>query len=490
MKRTFKLIVFAFIVAILFSCNEERVDNNKGKTPDPTPGGETKEVPVIPRKELRGVWMATVWELDWPMQNHDQASQKRLYLKYLDLFKENNINAVFFQVRGMADSYYDSQYEPWSKSITGKAGVDPGYDVLRFLIDEAHKRGIAFHAWINPYRVATRGGKDSSFPDLDSKIPAKLTKDYNKIRVYNPALPQARDYIVKIVKDLITKYDVDGIHMDDYFYPTLSPGESMNDQDEFNKYGKGFKRIEDFRRDNVSLMVKKLHDMIDKTKPDIAFTIGPQGNVENNMNQQYADVAKWSNEGWVDVIIPQLYYPTGNAESNFDKRLVRWCNMIHRSKLMIGYGIYRFSSQSEVPAFQNASQLARQFNIANQNPMVCGGVLYSAKYLMANPVDIMSVIKQQYKDPVLLPYLLLKKAELPSTPENLKIANDVLHWDAVPDCYYAVYMSKGNKRIAKLIGTTKAKSIKLPGRGTYFVTAVNEKTNAESKLSGLMKYGD
>lgn len=490
MKRINRFIFFAFIVMFLFSCNEERDDHNKGKTPPPTPSGPTAEQPIVPRKELRGVWMATVWGLDWPMGKYDQASQKELYLKYLDLFKDNNINAVFFQVRGMADAYYASQYEPWSKSITGQAGVDPGYDILRFLIEEAHKRNIAFHAWINPYRISTRTGSDTSFPKLDSKIPANLVKDYNKYRIYNPALPAAQDRIVNIVKELITKYNVDGVHMDDYFYPYLSSGEGMNDQNEYATYGRAFNSIEDFRRDNVNKVVKKLHDMIKNTNPNLVFSIGPGGNIENNMNLMFADVAKWSKEGWVDVIIPQLYFHTGNSIYNFDKGLARWSNMITKSKLVIGYGIYKFGDSKQGSAYMNSSELTKQMRLADEDPKVMGGLFYSAKYLFSNPVNIMSAIKQRYKDPVLMPYLLVEKPTLPNAPKNLKIMNDILHWDAVSGCYYAVYLSTGSKRLAKLIATTKDNNVKLSRPGTYFVTAVNEKNNAESKISDLIKYGN
>lgn len=158
--------------------------------------------------------MATVWELDWPMGAHDAASQKKKYTDYLDLFEKCGINAVYFQIRSKADAYYESQYEPWSKTITGEPGKNPGYDVLKFLIDETHARGMQFHAWINPYRVETRGSASAEFPALDPKIPASMVKDYNKIRVYNPALPEVQDRIAAIVKEIITKYDVDGLHID------------------------------------------------------------------------------------------------------------------------------------------------------------------------------------------------------------------------------------------------------------------------------------
>jgi len=217
--KTWKKIVVMLCTGLIVACHDS---NNTDE-----PVIETK--PLLPKKELRGVWMATVWGLDWPRGDYNAETQKAKYIEYMNLFANNNINAVFVQVRGMADSYYESPYEPWSKYITGVAGKKPDYDVLRFMIDEAHKRGISFHAWLNPYRIATRAKKTDNFPDLDAKIPVALTRDYSNIRVYNPALPEVRQRINNIVKDLITKYDVDGVHLDDYFYPDLPADESLND---------------------------------------------------------------------------------------------------------------------------------------------------------------------------------------------------------------------------------------------------------------------
>lgn len=277
---------------------------------------------VLPGKELRGVWIATVWGLDWPMEKYDADVQKKLYTDYLDLLVGYNMNAVFFQIRGMADAFYESEYEPWSKYITGSAGVRPDYDVLGFLVEEAHKRGIQFHAWLNPYRIATRANKNAAFPKLDAKIPMELVKDYEKIRVYNPALPEVQERIVNIVKEIITKYDVDGIHMDDYFYPSLEASETMNDGAEFQKYGKDkFKNVEDFRRNNVNTVVRNIQKTIIETRPEVIFSISPAADMERNYNTLFADVNTWAKEGWVDVVIPQLYFATGNEVTSFNLRL-------------------------------------------------------------------------------------------------------------------------------------------------------------------------
>src|SRR5699024_4901793 len=172
-----------------------------------------------------------------------------------------NINAVFFQVKGMGDAYYDSPYEPWSISITGTRGKDPGYDILQFLIEETHARDMEFHAWMNPYRIATRADNGAMYPDLHPSIEPGWVVSHEKIQIYNPAVPEVRERLTDIVRDLIQKYDVDGIHFDDYFYPDpSSAGRMVSDREDFEKYGEGFHSIEDFRRDNVNQAIRMVQD--------------------------------------------------------------------------------------------------------------------------------------------------------------------------------------------------------------------------------------
>lgn len=305
------------------------------------------------------------------MEKYDADVQKKLYTDYLDLLVGYNMNAVFFQIRGMADAFYESEYEPWSKYITGSAGVRPDYDVLGFLVEEAHKRGIQFHVWLNPYRIATRANKNAAFPKLDAKIPMELVKDYEKIRVYNPALPEVQERIVNIVKEIITKYDVDGIHMDDYFYPSLEASETMNDGTEFQKYGKDkFKNIEDFRRNNVNTVVRNIQKTIIETRPEVIFSISPAADMERNYNTLFADVNTWAKEGWVDVVIPQLYFATGNDATSFNLRLDLWSQYTYENHLLIGYGIYKFGDSQYGSKFQSSDDLMKQFELASAKPKV------------------------------------------------------------------------------------------------------------------------
>lgn len=444
---------------------------------------------VLPGKELRGVWIATVWGLDWPMEKYDADVQKKLYTDYLDLLVGYNMNAVFFQIRGMADAFYESEYEPWSKYITGSAGVRPDYDVLGFLVEEAHKRGIQFHAWLNPYRIATRANKNAAFPKLDAKIPMELVKDYEKIRVYNPALLEVQERIANIVREIITKYDVDGIHMDDYFYPSLEASETMNDGAEFQKYGKDkFKNVEDFRRNNVNTVVRNIQKTIIETRPEVIFSISPAADMERNYNTLFADVNTWAKEGWVDVVIPQLYFATGNEVTSFNLRLDLWSQYTYENHLLIGYGIYKFGDSQYGSKFQSSDDLMKQFELASAKPKVKGSVLYSAKNLVENKVGIADAVKAIYGKKVLPPYLGRTAAVLPPAPDNIRLNGSDLSWGAVSNvAYYAIYKDNGKERKADLVGITQGTSTSLSEKGVYFVTSLF-KDNAESEISETVSY--
>lgn len=476
MKHLKYITLFIFII-IIASCSDNTNENNETIVPKP----------MLPKKELRGVWIATVWGLDWPMEDYNSSTQKQKYIDYLELFAQKNINAVFFQIRGMADTFYDSEYEPWSKYITGVTGKEPDYDVLKFLIDEAHKRGIQFHAWLNPYRISTRASSTSSFPNLDPKIPEKLVKDYSKIRIYNPALPEVQSRIVNIVKEIITKYDVDGIHLDDYFYPSLESAEKMNDEEEYETYGKDkFTDIADFRRNNVNVVVQNIQKAIINTRPDVVFSISPAANNDNNYNNLYADVIKWTQEGWVDLIIPQLYFATGTTENSFNQRLSWWSQYTYNSHLMIGYGIYKFGDPNAGEKFQTPNDLRNQFELANTKDKVKGSILYSAKYLVENKIGITNLLTDIYKNKVIPPYLGREEVQKPNAPV-LALNGSKLSWDNVNAAYYAIYKDNGDGKIATLIGTTKETTFNATTKGIYYVTALNKK-HAESELSNSVIY--
>lgn len=379
-------------------------------------GGRAQER-QLPKVEMRGVWVATAYGIDWPKGALDPESQKEEYSRLLDLFKDCGINTVFFQVRSKADAFYESEFEPWSKVLTGTQGKDPGYDVLEFLVAETHRKGMQFHAWINPYRIDTRVSSKYRFQPLDRRIPERLVKDYNRIRIYNPALPQVQDRIAVIVREIVSRYDVDGIHMDDYFYPYLERGEKMDDDREFRQYGNPGEDIAGFRRRCVTEAVAKIRDAIKQTRPEVVFSVSPQGNWRNNYNDLYADVALWAREGLVDVLIPQLYF----AEGDFKSCLDWFIENAGQAHLLAGYAAYRFDRNSTIAAFRDAGMLAREYAHAASTGKVEGAVFYNASALVSNKEGIRDVVRGLLEEEAFAPYFCAPP--LPQPPvETIPVA--------------------------------------------------------------------
>lgn len=301
-------------------------------------------------------------------------------------------------------------------------------------------------------------------------------------------MPEVQSRITDIVKEIISKYDVDGIHMDDYFYPALDGDEKINDDAEYATYGNGkYSSVEDFRRDNVNKVVQAIQKVIVDTKPKVVFSISPAADNDNNYNNLYADVVKWSQEGWVDVIIPQLYFATGSAASSFNQRLYWWSQFTYKNALMVGYGLYKFGDPTTGDKFQTSDDLKSQFDYAASKPKVQGSILYSAKSLLDNKVNIMDVIKKVYSHPALPPFLGRTTVAAPSVPADVKISGSSISWSTVSGSRYAVYKSNGTGQTAYLVAITSSTTYSLSEKGTYFVTAVNA-DNAESDISTLVTY--
>lgn len=477
-KISLRLVLLLALALFLNACKK----GGNEPTPDPTKPPTGTDGPIFPKKEMRAVWMASVYGLDWPQGVYNQQSQKQQYIDYLNKFKAMNINAIYFQVKGMGDAFYNSSYEPWSAAITGTRGTDPGYDVLKFMIDEAHARDIEFHAWMNPYRIATRtaGG---SFPALHSTVSSTWVKDFPTIRIYNPAIPEVRQRLVDIVKETITKYDVDGIHFDDYFYPE---GETYNDQADYTTYGAGISTIQNFRRENVNKAIKGVYEAIVATKPSVVFSVSPAPGIAHNFNNLYADVVKWNQEGWVDVVIPQLYQEIGNQYNDFRLRLAEWTNGSHKAALMVGYAFYKFGDPTSSAAFQSSGELQRQFDLAKLNTKVVGSVMYSAKYLNADKVGALTALKSIYANPSVMPFVGRAIAAAPSPATNVRIENNELKWNALANTKSVVYYFSDLKTEGKVLTITKENTISAVNKGYYSVSTLNADSQ-ESKPSDVVE---
>lgn len=460
-KLSIYVSVFCAIALLLNSCSKD-----SGSTPTPEPEPPVSTGLTFPKKEMRAAWFATVWALDWPQKEVGEAAQKQKYTRMLDSLQSLKFNTVIFQVKGMADAFYNSPYEPWSAAISGTRGVDPGYDILKFLIDETHARGMEFHAWMNPYRIST----SLSVP-LPSTIPAAWTIDMPTMRIYNPAMPEVRQRLSDIVKDLITKYPVDGIHFDDYFYPS---GFTYNDDADYTKYGAGYANKNDFRRGNVEKAIEAVFNTIKATKPEVVFSISPAASRSYNFNTMFADIPKWTAAGWVDILMPQLYQEIGNSSNPFERNLADWTQFRGKSQLVIGHGYYKFGASDGGAAFQNVDQLARQFDLVAKNKYAVGSAMYSAKFIMANKIGITDKLKELYSHNAVMPFAGREVAPKPVVPTNLALNGSELSWTVTgPNLKTVVYHFSDLKATGKVVGVTSNSKMNVTEKGFYCVTTIN-----------------
>ncbi len=435
---------------------------------------------MSPSVELRGVWIATVYNIDWPSSSGlSSKAQKHEIIEILDYYKKLNFNSVFVQVRPSADTFYPSEYEPWSKYLTGKQGQKPKpyYDPLKFWIKEAHKRGIEFHAWINPFRIA-----NSENEVLASNHPAVKHPDwvinYGGKLLYNPALPQCRNHITNMVGEIVRNYEVDGIHFDDYFYPYPKTGVSLNDSVFFNLYGSGIDSIEDWRRDNVNVVVKQVHDVIKKINPHVQFGISPFGVWRNraldergsdtnagitNYDSLYADVLLWLKNDLIDYVTPQLYWSTQNKVVPFEHLCQWWTEHSFGKDVFVGLAAYKLDSAKL--NWNKTSQLTNQIKILRSKHGVNGSIFFSHNHIKSNKLAIADSLQLDcYKYPSLLPPVYgYEDVKLP-VPEKLKWHKNRLKWKSKKinktskPMFYAVYgVFKGGHR--QLLCFSKKKKV-------------------------------
>ena len=306
-----------------------------------------------PAREFRGAWIQCV---NGQFQGMGTRAMQADLTTHLDILQKDGINVVIFQVRPECDALYDSSYEPWSRYLTGRQGEAPSpyWDPLKWMIDECHKRDMELHAWINPYRAKTKGTIELAYNHIARTNPERVF-EYDDLLILNPGLAENREYICKVVKDIVERYDVDGLHIDDYFYPYPSGGKDMPDYQQYQRYNRGIKNIKDWRRDNVNLFIKEVSETIHKTKPWVKFGVSPFGIYRNkkddpagsntnglaNYDNLYADVLKWIDEGWIDYNVPQLYWQIGHPAADY-KELIGWWNRHAGSRpLIIGEDVER-----------------------------------------------------------------------------------------------------------------------------------------------------
>ena len=372
-----------------------------------------------PQYEFRGVWIATVDNIDWPQKGaYTVYSQKSEFIRQLDQHKRNGMNAVVVQVRPSADAFYPSSLEPWSQWLTGVQGRSPSpyYDPLQFMIEETHKRGMEFHAWLNPYRANFNISSASIAPNHITRIHPDWFLTYGGKKYFDPSNKDGQQHVVAVVRDIVKRYDIDAIHMDDYFYPYRIAGKEFPDAASYIRSGSKLSK-DDWRRSNVDSIIEKLNAVIKVEKPFCKFGISPFGVWRNkdkdaegsntkagqtNYDDLYADILLWMKKGWVDYVAPQLYWEIGHKLADYEELIDWWSRHSYGCHIYIGHGIYRAFEKGM--AWKNPNELPNQIKMLRQYPSVQGSIYFSSKSFDRNPNGWNDSLQNNYyKVPALIP---------------------------------------------------------------------------------------
>jgi uncharacterized lipoprotein YddW (UPF0748 family) len=391
-----------------------------------------------PHFEFRAVWIATVDNIDWPSKKGLSSEvQKEEFIKILDMHVQNGMNAIVMQIRPATDAFYPSSLEPWSEWLTGTQGQapQPYYDPLEFMIAETHKRGMEFHAWFNPYRAVFNVKTSSIASSHVSKLFPHWFVTYGDKKYFDPGLPEVRQHVNRVIKDVVSRYDLDAIHFDDYFYPYRIAGKEFPDHQSFLKYGKGMTK-DDWRRSNVDSIIKLLSETIKNTNSRVKFGISPFGIWRNkskdpmgsetkggqtNYDDLYADILLWLQKGWIDYVVPQLYWESGHALANYDVLLPWWANHNYGKQVYIGHGIYRAGTNA---AWKNANEIPYQIKKLREYKEVQGSVYFSSKTFNKNPNGWNDSLQNNYYQyPALIPPMNWIDSISPEKPEVINLSN-------------------------------------------------------------------
>ena len=366
--------------------------------------------PRAPR--FRGAWIATVANIDWPsaeaVGNTMQQQSEMLFL--LDSLQSLGINAIIFQVRPTADALYYSELEPVSLWLTGKTGswgTQMPYDPLELVLHEAHARNMEVHVWLNPYRLTL---KDYPLPEATAHILKACAFQYNNQWYLDPGKEDTQAWICMVVSDIVSRYDIDAIHMDDYFYPYPVKGQSIPDRATYEANPRGFSNINDWRRDNVNTIIRELHTVIHSLKPHVQFGISPFGVYRNdstlgiragmtNYDDLYADIVLWMKEGWIDYVVPQLYWEIGRKGVDYATLARWWADNSHGCRLYIGMAPYRLidqpTSKQKTSAWATGNEIMRQLRLNDSIPEIQGECFYSTRPLLKNPRHLCDSLKDR-----------------------------------------------------------------------------------------------
>lgn len=473
-----------------------------------------------PKREFRGAWMHTIFQAQYAHQTTDENKQ---YLRdQLDKLRAAGVNAIVFQVRPQADALYPSALEPWSRHLTGKAGVAPSplWDPLQFMVEECHRRGMELHAWLNPYRVTTTASEKLPASHIYYQHPERFVRYDGKL-YFDPALPENRKFIADVVKDIISRYDVDAIHMDDYFYPYPVAGKEFPDSASYARYGNAMDRG-DWRRHNVDLLIEDLHDTITACKPWVRLGISPFGIWRNkasdprgsdtnglqNYDALYADVLLWSQKGWVDYMLPQLYWSLEHKRASSLKLAYWWNDNANHRHMYFGQDTQDTMDKHDIDGGTDKSQLSHKIALSRQLPNVQGNCWWPGYAITSNYKGIADSLSTKEQSTIaLVPAYPWIDSIAPGEVTHLRIekadGKNLLRWDAPSTSdpmqqarAFVVYeFGKGQEVDINdpkaIVGVTYTGEFELPkpakkGRRTVVVTVL-DRANNESLHGSVVK---
>jgi len=479
-----------------------------------------------PKREFRSAWITTFTNLDWPSKRGlTSVQQKSEFINIINQFEKNSINSVIAQVRASSDAFYKSKISPWSEWLTGEQGKAPdnGFDPLQFMLNECHERNMEFHAWFNPFRAVSHTRFSSIAKNhITNKKPEWFFK-YGNSKYYNPGIPEVREYIIKVVLEVVNNYDVDGIHFDDYFYPYTIKGQVIPDSIQFEKYGLGCDNIHDWRRDNINLLIREISIAIKNSKPHVKFGISPlavwrnktqdklgseTASGQSSYDNLYCDTKLWIEEDLVDYMAPQLYGSTKNKYANYNSLIDWWTRNDYNHHLYVGHAIYKLNIKNRRSI--GTEELVKQVQISRAKKNVNGNIYFRAQAFVKNHQNFQHELTQSiYKFPALIPAMNWIDSIAPAPPIKLKTKNKKygvsLKWrppnyKALTDsaAYYVVYRYVENneaklglsdkilsiQKSTNFLDSTAIKGVKY----NYVVTAVDRSHNeSEGFSSGIIK---
>lgn len=429
------------------------------------PGGEGIAAPAQcgtdgDKRQMRGAWLTTVRNIDWPSEPGLSADEQKAELdEWLDESVDMGLNAVFLHARPTADAVYDSELEPWARYLTGEQGGDPGYDPLEYAVEEAHKRGLELHAWFNPYRV---GLQDPDVENLTEDHPVKQNPDwlvdFGKEAYVDPGNPEVREWVTSVIMDVVERYDVDGMHFDDFFYPYPQEGATFDDDATWEEYGGDFDDRGDWRRDNVNQLMRDVHGQIQETKPWVSFGVSPFGIWRNDSTDpsgspssglqsydaQYADTRTWIQEGTVDYVAPQLYWERGFSTADYEAMTDWWADEVEGTDvdLYVGQGAYRLGESG----WTDDDALSTQLDYSGGLDGVAGDIYFSIKSMRDNPDAVDHLKETHYGQPALPPVIESPEDDGPRVGAPTEVSAEAgdgeveVEWQAIDDArFYAVY---------------------------------------------------